>query len=236
MSAAILESESLPSESLKFKDRPCHPFVGGFLSLVQLGNSYNGISTRLCYTQIHYLARKFQSIELINIIFSRRVPMAIAAAKTLMDLLEFNQTTIHAQLKDITPAESLLQLPFRGNCMNWVVGHIVAIRQGWLEMLGLPGIMTEEEQKAYGYGSEPIGCAEQAIPLESLVKRLDENLAVLVKKLQGMTQSELDREVEIWRGKVPLAEALFFYLWHESYHTGQLEQLRQLAGKNDHVI
>ena len=162
--------------------------------------------------------------------------MAIAAAKTLIDLLEFNQTIIHAQLKDITPAESLLQLPFQGNCMNWVVGHILDVRQEWLAMLGLPGIMTGDEQKAYGYGSEPISCADQAVPLESLLSRLDGTLLTLVDKLESLTQADLDREVEIWRGKLPLAEALAHYLWHESYHTGQLEQLRQLAGKNDHVI
>jgi uncharacterized damage-inducible protein DinB len=162
--------------------------------------------------------------------------MAIAAAKTLMDLLEFNQTIIHEQLKDITPAESLLQLPYRGNCMNWVLGHLLGIRQGWLQFLGLPGVLSDEELKKYGYGSDPVTCAEQAIPLESLVKRLDDTLTTLVDKLESLSQDELDREVEIWRGKMPLSQALFFYLWHESYHTGQLEQLRQLAGKNDHVI
>jgi uncharacterized damage-inducible protein DinB len=162
--------------------------------------------------------------------------MAIAAAKTLIDLLQFNHTIINAQLKDITPAESLLQPPYRGNCLNWVVGHILDIRQEWLEMLGLPGVMTEAEQKAYRYGSEPITSVSQAVPLESLVKRLDGTLATLVDQLEKLTQADFDREVEIWRGTMPLAEALSYFLWHESYHTGQLEQLRQLAGKNDHVI
>ncbi len=162
--------------------------------------------------------------------------MATPFAKILMHLLELDQDIIHAQLKDITPAESLLQLPFRGNCMNWVVGHILDIRQEWLELLGLPGIMTKAEQKAYGYGSEPITCADQSVPLESLLKRLDATLPTLLHQLEGMTQADLELEVEIWRGKMPLVEALAHFLWHEGFHTGQLEQLRQLAGKNDHVI
>lgn len=33
-----------------------------------------------------------------------------------------------------------------------------------------------------------------------------------------------------------LGAALPFFLWHESYHTGQLELLRQLAGMNDKVF
>ena len=162
--------------------------------------------------------------------------MTPPTAITLIDLLQFNHGAIHMQLKDITYAESLLQLPFQGNCMNWVVAHILTARQEWLDMLGLPAIMNEAELKAYGYGSEPVTCAEQAIELDLLVKKLDESLATIVNRLENITQAELDGEVEIWRGKVPMAQALSFFLWHETYHTGQLEQLRQLAGKNDHVI
>lgn len=162
--------------------------------------------------------------------------MTPPSATTLMDLMKFNNEAIHMQLKDISNDESLLQLPFRGNCMNWVLGHILEVRQEWLDMLGLPAIMTDAERKSYGYGSEEITCAEQAITLDSLVTRLDESLATLAGKLESLTQADLDREVEIWRGKVPLAQALHFYQWHEAYHTGQLEQLRQLAGKNDKVI
>jgi uncharacterized damage-inducible protein DinB len=162
--------------------------------------------------------------------------MTPPAAITLIDILQFNHNAIHMQLKDITQAESLLQPPFQGNCMNWVIGHILDMRQSWTSVLGLPRILTEAEEKIYGYGSEPVTCAEQALPLEYLVKKLDENLAVLVGKLETLTQADLDGEVEIWRGKLPLAQALSFFQWHEAYHTGQLELLRQLAGKNDKVI
>jgi uncharacterized damage-inducible protein DinB len=162
--------------------------------------------------------------------------MTSPTAKTLIDLLEFGHEAIHMQLKDITQAESLLQLPFRGNCLNWVIGHILDVRQAWLNLLGLPAIMTEDEQKTYGYGSEPITCPDPASDLDTMVKRLDESLATIIGKLEAITQAELDGEVEIWRGKVPLSQALSFFQWHETYHTGQLELLRQLAGKNDKVI
>jgi len=33
-----------------------------------------------------------------------------------------------------------------------------------------------------------------------------------------------------------VGEWLNFLLWHETYHVGTTEQLRQLAGKNDKVI
>ena len=162
--------------------------------------------------------------------------MTPPAAITLIDLLKFNHEAIHMQIKDITHAESLAQPPFRGNCMNWVVGHILDMRQSWTSALGLPGILSEAEGKIYDYGSEPVTCAEQALSLDYLVKKLDESLAVLVSKLETLTQADLDGEFEFWRGKQPLAQALSFFMWHEAYHTGQLELLRQLAGKNDKVI
>ena len=162
--------------------------------------------------------------------------MTTATAKTMIELFKFNHDIIHMQLKDITHAESLLQLPFRGNCLNWVVGHLLGIRQECLEYLDLPGVLTEAEVKTYQYGSEPITSADQATDLESLVKRLDESLPVLVDHLENISQEELDRVIEHWYGARPLAEALFFAQWHEAYHTGQLEQLRQLTGKNDKVL
>lgn len=158
------------------------------------------------------------------------------AAKTLIDLLQFNHDIIHLQLKDITHAESLVQPPFRGNCMNWVIGHILGVREEYLELLGLPGVLSETEKIIYGYGSEPIVDPTRASDLNSLVKRLDASLDILVNKLGNLSQAELDNQVQIWRGPLPLAEALSFMQWHEAYHTGQLELLRQLAGKNDHVI
>jgi hypothetical protein len=162
--------------------------------------------------------------------------MIAPAAKLIIELYQFNHNIIHLHLKDITHPESLIQPPFRGNCINWVIGHIIGIRDECLKLLGLPGMFTESESKKYGYGSEPITDAAQAIDLDAMLKKLDESLAIIVNKLESLSQADLDREARIWRGPLPLSEAVSFMLWHESYHTGQLELLRQLTGKNDHVI
>lgn len=157
-------------------------------------------------------------------------------AQTLIDLLQQNHNVIQMQLKDITHEESLIQPPYRGNCLNWVVGHILGIRDGYLGLLGLPGQLSEAEEKMYGYGSEPLTDSAQASPLDSLVQRLDTSLGILIDELGCLSPAELEREARIWKGPMPLSEALSHMQWHEAYHAGQLEQLRQLAGKNDHVI
>ncbi len=162
--------------------------------------------------------------------------MTIDSITTLTHLLEENHRIIHMQLKGITQEESLLQLPFRGNCMNWVIGHILGVRGRSLELLGQPNTLNEAEQKIYDYGSEPLTDARIADNLAGMLKRLDESCETLTRLFGGLTAQDLEREVEIWRGKVSLLEALSFRVWHEAYHVGQLELLRQLAGKNDKVI
>ena len=49
-------------------------------------------------------------------------------ADSIIFQLQRSNGVIHMQLKGLSHEDTLLQLPFRGNCMNWVVGHIVAYR------------------------------------------------------------------------------------------------------------
>ncbi len=162
--------------------------------------------------------------------------MEASPNKTLIELYKNNHDIIHKQVAGISHAESLIQLPFRGNCMNWVVGHILEVRGEALERMGCPGTMNDTEKKVYGYGSDPITETAKACDLNAMVTRLDESLPKIINGLDSLMPAELEREVRIWRGPMPLMAALSFIQWHESYHTGQLELLRQLAGKNDKVI
>ena len=53
--------------------------------------------------------------------------------ENLINILERNEGILRAQLEGLTHKNSLLQLPFRGNCLNRVPGHIIgqtdALRQ-----------------------------------------------------------------------------------------------------------
>jgi uncharacterized damage-inducible protein DinB len=157
-------------------------------------------------------------------------------AAVLTRLFNNNHQILLQQVKDITQEESLLQPPFRGNCLNWVVGHILGVYGECLEVMGMTGTQNEAEVKTYGYGSEALTDCAKAGELPELLHRLDEGLERITLQLASMSAGELEREVTIWLGPVSLIEALFVMQWHASYHTGQLELLRQLAGKNDKVI
>ena len=51
-----------------------------------------------------------------------------------------------------------------------------------------------------------------------------------------ITVEKLARGVQSFLGTTTLGQLIFYLSWHEGYHTGQTEALRQLAGKNDKVI
>jgi len=158
-------------------------------------------------------------------------------ATDLIESLERNLYIIKAQTQGLTHADSLLQLPFRGNCLNWVIGHIAANRNTMLHFLGEEGILSEAQAARYGYGSEPV-CGDDGdiLTLEDLLVALGQGQKALVAKLQTIPAEELARDVQSFLGTPTLAQLVFYLYWHESYHTGQTEALRQLAGKGDKVI
>jgi hypothetical protein len=155
----------------------------------------------------------------------------------LVGALERNLGIVKGQTKGLTHTDSLLQLPFRGNCMNWVLGHLAANRSTMMQALGEKPILSEAEVKRYGYGSEPVcGDTGDILTLEQLLTALEQSQRAIAASLQKISAAELAREVQSFLGTTTLGQLLFFLYWHESYHTGQTEALRQLAGKDDHVI
>ena len=157
-------------------------------------------------------------------------------AKELAGAFARNLGILEDQTKGLTHADSLLQPPFRGNCMNWVLGHVAETRNGILQQLGKGAILTEAQAKRYGYGSEPV-CGDDAdtLTLEQLMALIRQSQEEIASALETITPEGLGREVESFLGKTSLGAYLFFLLWHDTYHVGQTELLRQLAGTDDKV-
>ena len=59
----------------------------------------------------------------------------------LAEAFGLNQRVIKMQTADLSHQDSLLQPPFRGNCLNWVLGHIAANRDKILAAFGEAEIM-----------------------------------------------------------------------------------------------
>jgi len=129
--------------------------------------------------------------------------------------------------------DSLVQPPFEANCLNWVLGHILAGRNEALSYLGREPIWDEPELARYKTGSPPITDASQALPLERLVDDFEESQTRILAVLQNISPEELDTVVETRFGERPVGQHIAGLHWHETYHTGQLELLRALAKSTD---
>lgn len=137
-----------------------------------------------------------------------------------------NTQVLKEQCDGLTNEDSLLQLPFRGNCMNWVLGHIAVHRGRILNLLGEPPL-PGPDLSLYDRESEPLNSESLGVlQLQDLLTCLDtyqERIAA------GLASTADDLPTDVSR-------KVFFLYFHETYHVGQTELLRQLAGKNDKVI
>jgi hypothetical protein len=155
--------------------------------------------------------------------------MSYPDARTINDSYQVTHMLISRMIKGISHADSVVQPPFRGNALNWVVGHIIAGRNEALMFLGGEPVWSEEELALYKTGSEPITDDDQGIPLEQLRDALDETQERLSDRLDGISEEELEEVVETRFGPRPVGEHVNGLHWHETYHTGQLELLKELA-------
>jgi uncharacterized damage-inducible protein DinB len=155
----------------------------------------------------------------------------------LANAFDLNLNIIRMQTKGLTHEDSLLQPPFRGNCLNWVLGHIVANRNLILQALDEEPILTETEASRYEGGSEPVSGKEEGIlSLVMLLAALERAQEGIVAGLKRVTPDTLNAELKIGDRSMTLGQHLFGLYFHETYHTGQTELLRQLAGTDDKVV
>lgn len=156
-------------------------------------------------------------------------------ADDLARAFERNKWVIDAQTAGLDDDDSLLQAGFRANCLNWVVGHVVASRDEVLRALGRRPMLSRSRNALYARESEPIhGPDSPHVPLPELLGLLAASQEVILDALASAGPDELARPVG--RSGQPLADWLGFLAWHETYHCGQTDVLRQLAGTDDKVI
>ncbi len=111
------------------------------------------------------------------------------------------------------------------------------IRNAILHFLGEEAILSEAHARRHGYNSEPVcGDTGDILTLEQLLTVLEQSQSALTASLDMITAEVLAREEQSFLGTTTLGQLIFFLYWHESYHAGQPEYLRQLAGKDDKVI
>ena len=146
----------------------------------------------------------------------------------LSNLFETNLYAIRVNTEGISDAEALLQPAPGGNCMNWVMGHILSSREGALKVLGEAPVLPPEAAARYKRGSAPVAGPGDGLPMSELLARLASSQERLLHGIENAPAAKWEEERTDF-GTV--RRAIYFLHFHEAYHAGQLALLRRLAGK-----
>jgi uncharacterized damage-inducible protein DinB len=161
---------------------------------------------------------------------------SMVSAPGLAAFFVTNNRVIGRQVAGLSHTDSLLQPPVRGNCLNWVLGHIVVHRDYVLEAMGEEKVLGEDAVARYDRESQPItGDEPGVLPLETLLEALNTTQERISDALSRATDESLAQPAPKSE-PATVARQVTFLLWHETYHVGQTEHLRQLAGTDDKVI
>ena len=131
----------------------------------------------------------------------------------------------------LTLEDSIAQPPFKANTFNWVLGHILVSRDRALRLLDLAPVLDLTEKSLYETGSIPVN-VETAVSLNRLLQILDASQTALVGGLEAVSAEALEELYDDQR-KQSVEDRLAGLHWHETYHVGQLEILRQVSGERE---
>lgn len=153
-----------------------------------------------------------------------------AVARSHAQLLTVNATLMVRAVEGVS-ADELLRCPGdQGNPMLWVLAHVVATRSGLLKLLGASWD-APVWARDFARGSarpDPGGYP----PLDALLATLTASGPALTAALEAMTDAQ-------WSAPSPrtwpvedtsMRGALAFFVFHETYHVGQLAYLRRWLG------
>lgn len=154
-------------------------------------------------------------------------------AELLADQLTYNQRILEANLQDLSHEDSLAAPAQGGNCLNWVVGHVVASRNAMLKLLGCEPIWDDDHAAPYRRASDPVS-KETALPFAEIIEAYSVSQERLLQGLSSLAPEDMEAKapMSFFKGdEETVGSALAAFLFHESYHIGQTGVLRRVAGK-----
>jgi hypothetical protein len=162
-------------------------------------------------------------------------PVAVSKEiEVLRQQARATQRVVRLNVEGISHEESLIHPQPEGNCLNWVIGHLVSAYQSIFPLLGQEPVMGEGRLKPYARHSSPLKDSAEAVPLQELLavfgtasERVDAGLAVLApKKLDEPAPYSPTNDP-----KETVRSLLASISFHQAYHAGQTGLLRRVIGK-----
>ena len=152
----------------------------------------------------------------------------------LRDQARMAHIVVRLGLDGVTHDESLVQPEAAGNCLNWVVGHLLSIYDNVLPMLGQQPVLPPSAQKRYDRGSKPMRDGSEALDIAELMAMWDESAKRYDAGLTALDPATLGERAPFSPTNNPdetVGSLLSTIAFHQSYHTGQTGLLRRIVGK-----
>ncbi len=153
----------------------------------------------------------------------------------LAAMYEFSYGALKRNLDGLSNQDSLIIPPEGGNCLNWVLGHLLTARGLLLTLVGGTPVLDGPKAEHYRRGSNPIQAGDDVLDIGTLRGLLNDSQQQLIPALAALADEDLAAPVPEQHRRPPLTgsvgEALLRLHYHEGYHNGQIGLLRRLAGK-----
>lgn len=154
-------------------------------------------------------------------------------AETLKLQLSYSQYVLGKTLEGLDHADSLESPAGGGNCINWVLGHLLVARDSFLKRLGGEPVFGTEAAERYHQGKPPIAPDEEVLSLLALKDALAATHAAMVSGLDAATLELFATPVTNSPTKNPdenVGSLLAGLMFHEIYHAGQIGAIRRATG------
>ncbi|PWN71997.1 hypothetical protein C1631_005130 [Chryseobacterium phosphatilyticum] len=134
--------------------------------------------------------------------------------------VDVNCQVIFMNIEGITHDESMVFPDGEANCMNWVLGHLIYIRNALLNVLGEQSVWDAEIFSCYNRGAIALERKNEFVNFEQLKSYLKQSQDKLDTRLALLDEfnSENVKDIAI-------------LCFHENYHSGQLGYIRRMLGK-----
>lgn len=152
--------------------------------------------------------------------------MTTQKAQSIIQDYSFHNMILHRYVNGISHDESIIQLPFKHNCLNWILGHIVTNRSHVLEVIDAEHGWQDDVRALYHQDTQPITPESPSIRFNTLIAYLDESVNLLIAALENVSAEWLEDNFSNYRGEKTRYEHIRQFHWHESFHLGQVEILK----------
>jgi uncharacterized damage-inducible protein DinB len=157
--------------------------------------------------------------------------MANPTSGILTRQIRMNESIARRNLDGISHEDSLVRAAADGTHINWIVGHIVAIRSLLLPVLRQEPVLDSDHVASYRAGLKDDSLIA---PFETIVDRFHQSTERMLAAVASASDDDYAKPAPFSPGRDPnetVGSLLERFMIHEGYHLGQTGILRRVAGK-----